>query len=86
MPNGVYRGGVLVPRANPATVKPRNRVYIDHVVIPNATTQMIREAVTAGKLVVAVDDAGCAVQIDRTILAQIDRRTKYSKPSGATPA
>lgn len=51
--------------------------YVNNVRTEGMTPDSIREAVKAGKLVVAVDDAGIAVQIDKTLLARIDRRMKH---------
>lgn len=56
-------------------------LYIDGVKTSDESPETIRRAVMAGKLVVACDDAGIAVQIDKAILARIDRRQKYFKPA-----
>lgn len=48
--------------------------YVDRVLTPGMTPESIRQAVKAGKMVVAVDNAGIAVQIDKALLARIDRR------------
>lgn len=53
------------------------RVRIDGVEVPDATTEMIRKAVARGSLVVAIDDANIAIQIDKAMIARIDRRKKY---------
>lgn len=54
--------------------------YVNNVRTEGMTPDLIRQAVKDGKLVVAVDDAGISVQIDKALLARIDRRQKYFKP------
>lgn len=69
LPPGVYRGGVLVPGADPASVKPKpDRVWIDGVECQGATADDIRAAVEAGARCTVQDATGIVIEITRDML------------------